>query len=66
MTLSGAEASLLEPLLAAWQLPERWTLSWDGLEEVYLNGNDAARRYIPHAPFRPFRDAWAELARALG
>jgi homoserine kinase type II len=28
------------------------------LEEVYLNGNDAARRYIPHAAFRPFRTAW--------
>jgi homoserine kinase type II len=31
------------------------------LEEVYLNGNPAARRYIPHAPFRPFQQAWAEL-----
>jgi homoserine kinase type II len=31
------------------------------LEEVYLRGNDAARRYIPHAPFRPFEQAWAEL-----
>jgi homoserine kinase type II len=31
------------------------------LEEVYLNGNSAARRYIPHAPFRPFQQAWAEL-----
>ncbi|MEY4547380.1 MAG: hypothetical protein RL685_3575 [Pseudomonadota bacterium] len=30
-------------------------------EEVYLHGNDAARRYLPHAPFRPFRDAWAAL-----
>lgn len=29
------------------------------VEEVYLNGNDAARRYIPHAPFRPFELAWA-------
>jgi hypothetical protein len=28
---------------------------------VYLHGNDAARRYIPHAPFRPFLDAWAAL-----
>jgi homoserine kinase type II len=36
------------------------------LEEVYLNGNDAARRYIPHVPFRPFRDAWAQLKSALG
>lgn len=35
------------------------------LEEVYLNGNPAARRYIPHAPFRPFQWVWAEL-RALG
>jgi homoserine kinase type II len=31
------------------------------LEEVYLNGNPAARRYIPHAPFRPFQQVWAEL-----
>jgi homoserine kinase type II len=34
-------------------------------EEVYLNGNDAARRYIPHAPFRPFGALWAELRAAL-
>ncbi len=31
------------------------------IEEVYLNGNDAARRYIPHAPFTPFARAWAAL-----
>jgi homoserine kinase type II len=31
------------------------------LEELYLHGNEAARRYIPHAPFRPFEQAWAEL-----
>jgi homoserine kinase type II len=31
------------------------------LEEVYLHGNDAARRFIPHAPFRSFREAWGEL-----
>ena len=31
------------------------------LEEVYLNGNPAARRYIPHTPFRPFQQVWAEL-----
>jgi len=31
------------------------------IEEAYLNGNHAARRFIPHAPFRPFREAWAEL-----
>lgn len=30
------------------------------IEEVYLNRNDAARRYIPHAPFRPFERAWAD------
>lgn len=28
------------------------------LEEVYLNGNDGAQRYIPHVPFRPFAAAW--------
>lgn len=31
------------------------------VEEVYLNENDAARRYIPHAPFRPFEQAWADV-----
>jgi homoserine kinase type II len=36
------------------------------LEEVYLHGNDAARRYIPHAPFRPFEQAWAELELPAG
>jgi homoserine kinase type II len=30
------------------------------VEEAYLNGNDAARRYIPHAPFKPFEQAWAD------
>jgi homoserine kinase type II len=29
------------------------------VEEVYLHGNDSARRYIPHAPFRPFAEVWA-------
>ncbi len=28
------------------------------LEEVYLHGNDRARRFIPQAPFRPFAEAW--------
>jgi len=32
------------------------------LEEVYLNANPAARRYIPQVPFRPFQQVWAELA----
>ncbi|HVZ34914.1 MAG TPA: phosphotransferase, partial [Polyangiaceae bacterium] len=31
------------------------------LEEAYLHGNGAARRYIPHTPFRPFREAWASI-----
>jgi homoserine kinase type II len=30
------------------------------VEEVYLHGNDAARRYIRNVPFRPFEQAWAE------
>ena len=30
------------------------------LEEVYLHGNDRARRFIPHAPFRPFAEAWRD------
>jgi homoserine kinase type II len=31
------------------------------LEELYLHGNNAARRYIPHAPFQPFSEAWSRL-----
>jgi homoserine kinase type II len=31
------------------------------IEEAYLHGNDAARHFIPHAPFRPSREAWGEL-----
>lgn len=30
------------------------------VEQVYLHENAAARRYIPHAPFRPFAELWAE------
>jgi homoserine kinase type II len=30
------------------------------VEETYLNGNPATRRFA-HAPFRPFQRAWAEL-----
>ena len=28
------------------------------LEEVYLHGNERARRFIPHVPFVPFAEAW--------
>jgi homoserine kinase type II len=28
------------------------------LEEVYLRGNERARRFIPQAPFVPFAEAW--------
>jgi homoserine kinase type II len=31
------------------------------IEEAYLHGNEVARSYIQHAPFRPFREAWGEL-----
>lgn len=31
------------------------------IEEAYLHGNENARGYIPHTPFRPFREAWGEL-----
>jgi homoserine kinase type II len=31
------------------------------IEEAYLRGNDSARRFIPHSPFRPFREAWGDL-----
>jgi len=31
------------------------------LEEAYLHGNRAARRYIPQRPFRPFLSVWSEL-----
>jgi hypothetical protein len=30
------------------------------VEEVYLHGNPAARRFVPQAPFRPFAEAWAD------
>ena len=30
------------------------------LEEVYLHGNERARRFIPHAPFLPFAEAWRD------
>jgi homoserine kinase type II len=35
------------------------------LEETYLHGNAAARRYIVHAPFRAFREVWAEARLSL-
>jgi homoserine kinase type II len=31
------------------------------IEEAYLHGIHAARRFIPHAPFRPSREAWEKL-----
>lgn len=31
------------------------------IEEAYLHANDAARRFIPHVPFRPFLESWREL-----
>lgn len=31
------------------------------LEEVYLHGNERARHYIPHVPYRPFFPAWSEI-----
>lgn len=33
------------------------------LEEVYLHGNDRARRFIPPAPFRPFAEQWRDALR---
>jgi len=35
------------------------------LEEVFLHGNERARRFIPHAPFVPFAEAW-QRAMAAG
>lgn len=31
------------------------------IEEAYLHDNANARRFIPHVPFRPFREAWEEV-----
>jgi homoserine kinase type II len=31
------------------------------LEEVYLHGNERARRFIPHAPFVPFAEGWRRV-----
>jgi homoserine kinase type II len=33
------------------------------LEEVYLHGNDRARRFIPHTAFRPFAEQWRDALR---
>jgi homoserine kinase type II len=32
-------------------------------EEVYLHGNERARRFLRQSPFRPFLDVWAEVQR---
>jgi homoserine kinase type II len=31
------------------------------IEELYLHGNERARHYIPHVPFKPFLRAWSEI-----
>ncbi|WP_159737513.1 phosphotransferase [Vibrio atypicus] len=35
------------------------------LEEVYLNGNKAAEKFIPLAPFIPYQSAWKPIENAL-
>ncbi|WP_407538495.1 phosphotransferase [Deinococcus radiomollis] len=35
------------------------------LEEAYLRGNARARRFIPHAQFRPFSSFWREVQERL-
>jgi homoserine kinase type II len=43
-------------------LRDHWV--W-ALEEVYLNSNDRARRYLPETPFRPFQKRWQGVLAAI-
>jgi homoserine kinase type II len=56
---SGMSESILLDGAAAWACFSDHHV-W-ALEETYLQGNDAARQYIPHVPFRPFLRAWNDL-----
>jgi len=51
-----------------WDGARAWACFSDhhvwALEEAYLHGNAAARRYIPQLPFRPFLAVWSEISDA--
>ncbi|MAK80419.1 phosphotransferase [Phenylobacterium sp.] len=60
--VSGASADELAQGAAAFSVVrDHWV--WP-LEEVYLFGNDRARRYIPDAPYEPFSATWAQIQTA--
>jgi homoserine kinase type II len=52
-----------------WDGARAWACFSDhhvwALEEVYLHGNTAARRYLPQLPFRPFLSVWSEITDGL-
>jgi homoserine kinase type II len=61
--LTGASADELAQGAAAFSVVrDHWV--WP-LEEVYLSGNDRARRYIPEEAFEPFSATWAQIQAAL-
>lgn len=56
---TGASADELTEGAAAFSVVrDHWV--WP-LEEVYLSGNDRARRYIPAVPYEPFSLIWAQI-----
>lgn len=59
----GASADELAQGAAAFSVVrDHWV--WP-LEEVYLSGNDRARRYIPDAPYEPFSSTWVQIQKHL-
>lgn len=59
----GASAEELAQGAAAFSVVRgHWV--WP-LEEVYLSGNDRARRYIPDAPYEPFSSTWVQIQKHL-
>ena len=63
LQVTGASADeLTEGAMAFPVVRDHWV--WP-LEEVYLSGNDRARRYIPAAPYEPFSLLRAEIQMGL-
>ncbi|HKO95077.1 MAG TPA: phosphotransferase [Polyangiaceae bacterium] len=60
---SGIEPAELEDGARAWACFSDHHV-W-AVEEAYLHGNAAARRYIPRRPFRPFFSVWSEVIEGL-
>jgi homoserine kinase type II len=56
---SGAGPAEIEDGALAWGVWHDHHV-WP-LEQVYLHGNEAARRFIPRAPFRPFELRWQSI-----